>query len=344
VGVLPMVKADAYGVGLKGAVRALEHENPWGYGVATVPEGIAVRELGVTRPILVLSPFPRGSARAAVSAGLALSISDPEALLELSAAATELGREAIIHVEVDTGMGRAGLDWRAVSQWGPELVARSGPPLRWEGVFTHLHSADRADSSSVSEQAERFRETVEALERAGWKRGLLHVNNSAGVLRRPDLSYDLVRPGIFLYGGDAGEGLREPEEVVSVRARIVLVREVAPETTLGYGATYRARRTERWATVGIGYGDGLPRALGNRGAALVGGIRVPIIGRISMDLTVVDITDLPGTEGSVGEIVTFIGSDGASRVPLEEAAGLAGTIGYEVLTGLTARLPRVWLD
>jgi alanine racemase len=154
----------------------------------------------------------------------------------------------------------------------------------------------------------------------------------------------MVRPGIFLYGGDAGEGLPDSEEVVKVRARIVLVREVAAGTTLGYGATYAATRTERWGTVGIGYGDGLPRALGNRGAALVRGHRVPIIGRISMDLTVVDITDLPGAEDAVGEIVTLIGSDGENRIPLEEAAGLAGTIGYEVLTGLTGRLPRVWLD
>jgi alanine racemase len=339
-----MVKADAYGVGLPGAVRVLEAEAPWGYGVATVSEGIAVRALGVRRPILVLSPIPPGAARAAVSAGLALSVSDLRTAREIATAAAELGEAATIHVEVDTGMGRAGIDWRQVGRWGPELISLSGRGVRWEGVFTHLHSADRPDPASVSVQAERFRSTVEALESAGWKRGLLHVNNSAGALRRPDLSFDLVRPGIFLYGGNAGEGLPDPEEVVSVRARIVLVRDVPPGTTLGYGSTHIATRDERWATVGIGYGDGLPRSLGNRGAALVRGHKAPIIGRISMDLTVVDITDLPGAVGDAGDVVTLIGSDGAARIPLEEAAGLAGTIGYEVLTGLTARLPRVWHD
>lgn len=344
VGLLPMLKADAYGVGLAGAVRVFEPENPWGYGVATVPEGIAVRELGVTRPILVLSPIPPGAEHAAVAAGLALSVSDTDAAQKIASAAAGLAVEATIHAEVDTGMGRAGLDWRGVDRWGPELMAISGRGVRWEGLFTHLYSADQADPGSVSLQADRFRATIDAVEAAGWKRGLLHVNNSAGTLRRPDLSFDMVRPGIFLYGGDAGEGLPAAEEVVKVRSRIVLVREVAAGTTLGYGATYTATRTERWATLGIGYGDGLPRALGNRGAALVRGRRVPVIGRISMDLTVVDITDLPGAEDAVGEIVTLIGSDGENRIPLEEAAGLAGTIGYEVLTGLTGRLPRVWLD
>jgi alanine racemase len=169
------------------------------------------------------------------------------------------------------------------------------------------------------------------------------VSNSAAALRRPDLSLDLVRPGIFLYGGDAGEGLPEPEEVVAVRARIVLVKDVPAGTTLGYGSTYASTRAERWATLGIGYGDGLPRALGNRGSAVVRGQRVPIVGRISMDLTVVDVTDLPGPEATPGEIATLIGSDGKGRIPLEEAAALAGTIGYEVLTGLTSRLPRVWM-
>jgi alanine racemase len=344
VGMVPMVKADAYGTGVADAVPALERTNPWGYGVATVPEGLAVRALGMARPILGLSPSPRGDVRAAVEAGLTLCISEVGAAREVESAAMETGIPATIHAEVDTGMGRAGFNWRQVVEWGAELLSLSKSALRWEGVFTHFHSADGGDPTSTSIQAERFAETVRALQAAGWERGIVHLNNSAGALRRPDLAQDLVRPGIFLYGGRAGEGLPEPEEVVRVCARIVLEREVSAGTTLGYGATYSAARSERWATLGIGYGDGLPRSLGNRGSALFRGRRVPIVGRISMDLTVVDITDVPGAEGAVGEIVTLIGSDGESRIPLDEVAALAGTIGYEVLTGLTARLRRVWTD
>ena len=166
---------------------------------------------------------------------------------------------------------------------------------------------------------------------------LIHCANSAGSLRLASSTANAVRPGIYLYGGDIGDPANPPQPVASVRARVVLVRDVPPGTTLGYGATYTARGNERWAAVGIGYGDGLPRVLGNRGWAIAGGRRVPIVGRISMDTTVVRISgDL-----SVGDIVTFVGRDGGVELSLEEVAESAGTIGYEILTGLSPRLPRV---
>ncbi len=151
-----------------------------------------------------------------------------------------------------------------------------------------------------------------------------------------------MRPGIFLYGGRAARDLPEPEPVASVRARVVHVREAPAGTTVGYGATYRATKDERWATVAIGYGDGLPRALGNRGSALVRGRRVPIIGRISMDVTVVDISEVASV-GS-GDVVMFLGADGEERITVDEMAELVGTISYEILTGFTPRLPRIWMD
>jgi alanine racemase len=250
-------------------------------------------------------------------------------------------------VEVDTGMGRSGFDWRTVGEWSPAVVALTGGALRLEGVFTHFHSAD-VSGESIEEQAGRFRDTVRVLAEAVGDSGdpskwILHLANSAASLRAPETAADLVRPGIFLYGGAAGEGLPAPAEVVSVKARIVRLREVPPGTSVGYGATYRSTRTERWATVGIGYGDGLPRSLGNRGHALVEGRRVPIIGRISMDLTVVDTTDIDRPGPEVGSEVTFVGSQGTERISLEEVADLAGTLGYEILTGLTPRLPRIWI-
>ncbi|RMH18016.1 MAG: alanine racemase [Gemmatimonadetes bacterium] len=340
--VLPMVKADAYGLGAEGAVRVLEAFDPWGYGVAAVGEGIALRAFGVSRRVLVFSPLAPGAYVAAAVHGLTPCISQVEALDGWGAAVAEAGSGGgAFHVEVDTGMGRAGLAWDRADAWGAAVADRArAHGLRWEGVYTHFHSADEAGGErSVAEQWRRFLHAVARLPDGG--AGLtLHAANSAAVFRYPDAAADLVRPGIFLYGGGVGPDLPEPEPVVSVRARVVLVREVEAGTTVGYGATHTAGRAARWATLAIGYGDGLPRALGNRGSALLRGRRVPLIGRTSMDLSVVDVTDVPGVE--VGDVATLIGRDGDEEVPLAEVAGLAGTIDYEILTGLGSRLPRLW--
>lgn len=335
---VPMVKADAYGTGVAGAVAALLPSDPWGLGVAAVEEGVALRALGVTRPVVVFSPVPPADVARAVEAGLILTISSLETLDLLVGAAA--GREAAFHVEVDTGMGRAGFDWRDAAAWGTRARAAHAAGVRWSGCYTHLHSADE-DRASVDEQWRRFQE---ALAQASPPSGdfMVHALNSAGALRCPEYAGDLVRPGIFLYGGSAGADQPHPEEVAAVRARVVHVRSAEAGTTLGYGATYRSRGDERWATVAIGYGDGLPRALGNRGRALVHGRSVPVVGRISMDVTVVDITDVPGV--SPGDVVTFVGSDGAERISVDEVAETVGTISYEILTGFTPRVKRIWMD
>jgi len=334
---IPMVKADAYGLGVAEAVGALSAEDPWAFGVAAVEEGVALRAMGVTRPIMVFSPAPPGSVRAAVEAGLTLSVSSAGALGRLREEAR--GRPASFHLEIDTGMGRAGFDWRRVDVWAPLAHGAHRAGVRWEACYTHLHSADES-GDAVAEQWRRLQETLSrAVPPAG---ALVHVLNSAGALRCPQYAADAVRPGIFLYGGRAGDGLPAPEEVASVRARVVHVRQAPAGTTVGYGATYRSARDERWATLAIGYGDGLPRFLGNRGSALLRGKRVPIVGRISMDVTVVDITDVPGVEA--GEVATLVGADGGEHITVDEVAELAGTISYEILTGFTTRVPRVWQD
>ncbi len=334
---VPMVKADAYGVGVAKAVETFSAEDPWAFGVAAVEEGVALRAMGVTRPVIVFSPAPPGSVRAALGADLTLSVSSAGALDRLRDEAGE--RPAAFHLEIDTGMGRAGFDWRQVDAWAPLAHEAHRAGVRWEASYTHLHSADES-GDTVAEQWERLQAT---LSRAAPPAGaLVHVLNSAGALRCPQYAADAVRPGIFLYGGRVGAGLPAPEEVASVRARVVHVREAPAGTTVGYGATYRSERDERWATLGIGYGDGLPRALGNRGSALLRGTRVPMVGRISMDVTVVDITDVPGVEA--GEVATLVGADGGAHITVDEVAELAGTISYEILTGFTARVPRVWQD
>ena len=361
--IIPMVKADAYGLGMEAVVQALEPEGPWGYGVATVEEGARLRAGGVVKPVVIVSPLPPEAYDLAVAEALTPTLSEVDALDRLAASAERLGREARFHVEIDTGMGRSGFDWRRIGEWGPALAERLSDPLVWEGCYTHFHSADVAGDHSTSEQWRRFREALDGLTRdgpagdgatgggptrgglasgapAGRGVGLIHACNGAAALRYPSLAADAVRPGIFLYGGAVGAGVAPPDEVVQLRARVTLIREVPEGTTLGYGATYRAGGSERWATLGIGYGDGLPRILGNRGSALLSGRRVPIVGRISMDLTVVDISGIDGV--MVGDTGTLIGTDGEARITVDEVAVQAGTISYEILTGLTSRLPRIW--
>ncbi|MEJ2184344.1 MAG: alanine racemase [Gemmatimonadota bacterium] len=339
VGVVPMVKANGYGLGAERIVRALDPLGPWGYGVAAAAEGAALRELGVERPIVVFSPLPPGDVALAAEAGLTATISDLGGLDRWLAAARSR-RPLDYHVEIDTGMGRCGFDWRSVEVWGREIVARTSEAVRWTGVYTHFHSADEADATPSRAQWERFETALVQLP-IGRESLLVHAANSAASLRWPEYGLDLVRPGIFLYGVQAADDPQAPlpQPVASVRARLVLVRDVPPGSTVGYGAEHVAQRDERWGTLDIGYGDGYPRAMGNRGHALVKGRRVPIVGRISMDLTVVDLTEVP--DAQVGDVATLIGADGDAEIRVEEVAEHARTIGYEVLTGLGARLPRV---
>ncbi|MGH7477704.1 MAG: alanine racemase [Longimicrobiales bacterium] len=339
--VIAMVKADGYGLGVARVTRALEPLAPWAYGVATAAEGYALRELGIERPVLVFSPLPPADVELAAASRLTPAISDLASLELWAAAAGRLGNSLDFHVEIDTGMGRAGFDWRETPTWGQEVRSRARPPLRWAGVFTHFQASDAPDPSPTETQWARFEDAVAQLP-VSREDLVVHACNGAAALRWPAFAADAVRPGYVLYGGDVAaagvSGVPRTKPVAALRARIVLVRDVPPGTTAGYGATHASRGWARWATLAIGYGDGLPRVLGNLGEALVRGRRVPLIGRVSMDLTVADVTAVP--EVAVGDVATLIGRDGDEEITLEHVAAQANTIGYEILTGLGPRLPR----
>jgi alanine racemase len=341
VAIIPMVKANGYGLGAELVTRTLEPLDPFAFGVAAAAEGRALREAGVVGRIIVFTPLSREALEIAAQHRLTPALSDGDSLR----AWQQISGGAAFHIEIDTGMGRAGFDWREIASWGEELRGIIADGGKCAGVFTHFHGADAPDGLSAATQWQRFRDALAQLP-ASREDLIVHACNSAASLRWPEYALDAVRPGIFLYGGHPAPGLdneaeMRPEAVAAVRGKVVLLRNVPPASTVGYGATHAARGWESWATVAIGYGDGLPRALGNVGHALVRGRRARIVGRISMDMTVVDVTGIP--EVIPGDVATFIGADGEEEILVDEVAAQAGTISYEILTGLTARLPRLEL-
>lgn len=323
VPLLPMVKADGYGLGGLRAALALEALEPWGYGVATAAEGEELRRGGIARPIVVFTPILRTEIDALRRAQLTPALGDA-AVIE-SWARTGLPWQ----LQIDTGMGRAGMRWDDVSRHAT-LLARAVPA----GVFTHFHSAE-LDDPSRDEQEHRF---GIALRDLPVRPPLVHAENGPAVERRAPSPWTVCRPGIFLYGVAAFEASPlVPDPVVALRARIVEIRTVRAGETVSYGATWRAPSTRRIATVPVGYADGYRRSLGNRGTALLGGLRVPVAGRVTMDMTMFDVTD---TDAALGDVMTLLGRDGADCVTVAELAAAAELSPYELLTGLKLRLPR----
>ncbi len=334
-GVLPVVKADAYGLGMCPVVRVLESRRPWGYGVAALAEGIELREKGIDRRVVLLFCTPEeleGAAEAQLTPGLG----DLEALACWRAVARQAGRRLPFHLEIDTGMGRCGFRHDDREHWLPRVLEATKVELEWEGTFTHYHSADEQDAAPTREQWERFQRCIGALPQGVG--GVLHTAASASGARWPEYSADLLRPGLFLYGGVAGGEPLRPEPVAAVRARVTAVRDVPEGWTASYGATYRASRPSRWATLAIGYADGLRRELSNNGFVRFGEREAPIVGRVCMDVTVVDVTELEDV--AAGAVATVIGGPGDSATSLQSVAERCGTITYEILTGLGPRLPR----
>jgi alanine racemase len=320
VPLLPMVKADAYGLGVAAVVRALESLEPWGYGVATVDEGIALRAHGVARPIVVFTPMLLSELPAAERAQLRPALGDPETI-------AAWGNTGPWHLSIDTGMNRAGVPWHETAALAPLLVAH--PP---EGVFTHLHSAELTNGSA-EQQVERFRRALSALPR---RPAIVHVENSPAIERLGTRSeWTVVRPGVFLYGAGT-HGAIEPEPVASLWARVVELRTVAAGESVSYDATYVAPAVRRVATVAAGYADGYRRSLSNVGCVRVGGVERPVVGIVTMDMTMVDVTDVPCEVGDAVELI------GRGSLTVGAVAARAGLSPYEILVGLALRAPRVY--
>lgn len=315
---LPMVKADAYGLGAVRVSRALETLDPWGFGVASVEEGIELRREGIERPIVVFTPARLGEIDVYAENDLRAVVDDPGVAAEW---------HMPFHLEVDTGMGRCGVLWN-----DPDALAGCARPSL-EGVFTHFYGADRGPDT-VGLQWSRFQTALGAL---GERPALVHAANSAAAWRL-DERLDLVRPGIFLYGGMHAPDLPAPLPAASLKARVVSLRRLGEGDTVSYGGEWRAPCPTTVATLGIGYADGIARAVQGKAEVLLGGKRRPLVGKVTMDFVMVALED--GDQVAVGDVATLIGSDGSGTIGIDEFARWSGTISYEVLARLGARLPR----
>jgi alanine racemase len=323
---IPMVKADAYGLGAIAVAKALDVLDPFAFGVAAIAEGRELRMAGVARPIIVFTPTLPADLGEMARATLTPTLGDAAGIRAWKG----VGGGAW-HLAIDTGMHRAGARWDEVDALAD--VMREFPP---EGVFTHFHSAE-LDDGSLEQQEARF---LEALGRLVVRPRVVHAENSAAIMRRSPSAWDCVRPGVFLYGVGAGTGaIRQPESVASLHARIVELRTVKAGETVSYGATWKARRDSMVATLACGYADGYRRSLGNRGRALIGGHEATVAGVVTMDMTMVDVT---GIRCATGDVATLLGTDGSKTLTPESVAARADLSPYELLTGLRQRLPRVY--
>ena len=342
--ILLPVKANAYGHGLVPIALAATADGwaDW-LGVATVAEGVELRQAGVRAPILKLSSVLPDEAEAAVGNDLRLTVTDAAGVEAVARAASSSGAIARVHLKIDTGMRRIGVEPEAAVELA-QLVERL-PDVELDGVFTHLAVADDpAQDEFTKLQLGRFREAVDAITaRLGRRPGLVHAANSGGVLAHPDSWLDLVRPGIMSYGyypDAATPKTVAVEPVLRLVTHLTFVKPVRAGETVSYGRTWAPSADTRIGTFPVGYGDGYSRRLSNRASVLVGGRRRPQVGTVCMDQAMVDLG--PGSDAGPGERVTLIGADGSEQVTADELAEIVGTISYEVLCDLDHRVPRVY--
>ncbi len=339
VGVIAVVKADAYGHGAVPVARLLDGLGVRGFGVATVEEGVELRDAGIRAPVLILgAAFGRDHAEV-IARELTPMVGDPGDVERFAEAARAAGCVRFsLHVKIDTGMTRLGVTEARFDEFLARCAAH--PSIRVDGLATHFASADEADPEETEAQLRAFIRCLDRARAMGADPQVIHAANSAAALRFPRTRFDLIRPGIVLYGTRPSAKVEGPglTPVLSLHTRINALREVEAGTRVSYAGTHTLTRRSRIATLPVGYADGYPRALSNRAQVLVRGCRAPLVGRVCMDLCMIDVTDVPGVE--VGDPVALLGGEGALAIHPEELAGWAGTIVYEILAGVGKRVPR----
>jgi len=354
--VLCIVKGNGYGHGGPQVAKALEKFGADWFGITCTEEGIAVRKAGVKGPVLILTSFVPGEEPHLLKHNLTPVIHRCEQLAVLNRAAVQHAKRkpVVFHLKIDSGMNRLGISPESMGCFAAQLAKCRN--LKLGGVFTHFASSgvflDSLAGRQTSEQEEKFFAALERLKKLGLDPGIVHLANSAAIASRPETWADMVRPGAILYGYHPGYDpteLREESErklplkpVMSLRSRIISLRDVPAGQGVGYDSTFVTSRASKIAVLAAGYGDGIHRSLGNKGKVLVRGTLAPIVGIVSMDVTMVDVTDVP--EVSIGDVATIYGTEGNDVVLANRVARTIGTVTSDLLCAVSARVPRFYVS
>ncbi len=347
-----VVKCDAYGHGVVACSQALDKAGARWLGVTSTEEAAAVRDGGVKARVLVMTGFWRGEEETVIRYGLTPAVATLEHIESLDRAATALGsapKSVPVHLKLDTGMARLGLPVEELPALLPRL--RQSPYVVLEGVFSHLASAEVLGAADAEAQIHRFEAALETIIQAGFSPKYRHLSNTAATLGRPATWNNMTRPGLALYGytlpfaGDLDENsiaALDVTPVLSWKTRVIATREVPAGQAVGYNGAFVTKRATRLAVVPVGYGDGFTRHLSSKGRVILRDQYCPIVGNVSMDLTILDVTDVPGA--SIGDEVILIGRSERCAIGATEHANFANTVVYEILCGLSPRVPRIYLE
>jgi alanine racemase len=350
--VLAVVKSNAYGLGSVPVSKALQKAGTEWFGVTCANEGIELREAGIRKRVLVLTGFWPGEEKRLIENNLTPTVTRVDDLRHLERAAKSADRKSArlpFHLKINTGMNRLGILPSEIKAFAAALA--DCPHIQLEGTFTHFASAEDFKAPQTDDQEQLFRKCLDQLRAQGISPGIVHLANSGAICARPSTWADMVRPGAILYGYHQSFDPPEKKEEImammplepclSLRARIISLREIAAGQAVGYGARFVTSRPSRIAVINAGYADGIVRQRTNRGWALLRGRRVPLVGTISMDLTMLDVTDVP--DASLGEVITIYGKDGGSAIEVSDVAPEIGTVTSDLLCSLGRRVPKYYL-
>lgn len=342
-GIMAVVKADAYGHGMEQVTGAIKDHGVAMLGVANADEALALRQAGIKTPVLILSPIFPENAEGVAGKSVAITVGSLDQARSLNRLASRIKKKIPVHIKIDTGMGRFGFRHEDAASVIPALKRLRG--LAYEGLCTHFSESDAHDTDYTQWQLDNFMKVKGLFEKAGFHFKFVHAANSGAILQHSKSDFNLARPGILMYGIYPSPETRKTVSVrpaMSLLSKIVMIRKVPAGSYVSYGRTFRAKRAMKIATIPIGYGDGYSRFFSNKGEMLLRGKVAKIVGRVTMDQTLIDVTEVENAR--VGDEALLFGKRGRYHLPLERIAALIDTIPYELLCTLGKRVPRVYMD